>query len=70
VRNRARAPGIVAGVKAGPFARRLGREVSMIRKFLTTLIIGGSLALAGCNTVEGIGRDVQSVGETVAETAD
>jgi predicted small secreted protein len=42
----------------------------MIRKFLTTLMIGGSLALAGCNTVEGIGRDVQSVGETVAETAD
>lgn len=28
------------------------------------------LGLAACNTVQGVGRDVQSVGKTVERTAD
>ena len=42
----------------------------MVRKLLTLFAVTGSLALAACNTVEGMGRDVQSVGETVADAAD
>ncbi len=42
----------------------------MIRKFLALFLVTGSLALAGCNTIEGVGQDVQSVGETVEDAAD
>lgn len=33
------------------------------------LLLGAALALSACNTVNGIGRDVQSVGETVSDAA-
>ena len=33
------------------------------------LILGLGLTLAACNTIQGIGKDVQSVGETVADAA-
>ena len=32
----------------------------MARKFLTVLIVGGALAIAGCNTVRGAAADVNS----------
>jgi predicted small secreted protein len=41
-----------------------------MRKMLTLLALTSGLALAACNTIEGVGRDVQSVGETVADAAD
>ena len=37
----------------------------MARKFLTLILVGGSLTLAGCNTVRGIGQDVQSVPDCI-----
>jgi len=40
----------------------------MARKFLTVLFIGGTLAIAGCNTVRGAAADVNSVA-TCTETA-
>jgi predicted small secreted protein len=42
----------------------------MARKFITLIFAAGGLALAGCNTIEGLGRDVQSAGEAVADAAD
>ena len=33
----------------------------MIRKALTIILIGGTVAIAACNTVRGAGKDVQSV---------
>lgn len=42
----------------------------MIRKFIALFMLGGGLALAGCNTIEGAGKDVQSVGQTVEDAAD
>jgi predicted small secreted protein len=37
---------------------------------MKTLSVIGLLALlAACNTIEGIGQDLESVGETVAEEA-
>ncbi|HEX8578192.1 MAG TPA: entericidin A/B family lipoprotein [Allosphingosinicella sp.] len=35
----------------------------MARKLLTLFAITTSLALSACNTVKGVGEDVQSVGE-------
>ena len=35
----------------------------MIRKFFTLAGITAALALAGCNTVRGVGQDVESVAD-------
>ncbi|MFC7498736.1 entericidin A/B family lipoprotein [Enterovirga sp. GCM10030262] len=42
----------------------------MVRKLFALFAITGSLALAACNTIEGAGEDVESVGETVSDAAD
>ncbi len=34
------------------------------------LLIGAVMILTACNTVRGVGRDVQSVGRTVSDAAD
>ena len=36
----------------------------MLRKLTTILLIGGTLAVAACNTVRGAGEDVESVANT------
>ncbi len=33
------------------------------------VMLFSAFSLAGCNTIEGVGKDVESVGETVAEEA-
>lgn len=40
----------------------------MPTKLLPTLLV--LLALAGCNTVAGVGRDVEAVGDAVTSTAE
>jgi predicted small secreted protein len=37
----------------------------MLRKVMTVVMIGGSLALAACNTVRGAAADVNSAANTV-----
>lgn len=39
-----------------------------MRKLLVVALAG--LALSACNTIEGVGKDVKSAGDTVAKTAD
>lgn len=41
----------------------------MLKKIVTLAFVASGLTLAACNTVEGAGKDVESVGETVEETA-
>ena len=41
----------------------------MAKKILTLVVLLGGLAVAACNTVEGAGEDVESVGETVQDAA-
>ena len=36
----------------------------MLRKVMTLVLIGGSLAIAACNTVRGVAADVNSVANT------
>ncbi|MBB5719392.1 putative small secreted protein [Stakelama sediminis] len=38
-------------------------------RVLTVILLTGAFALAACNTVEGVGKDVASAGNTVAKTA-
>jgi predicted small secreted protein len=40
------------------------------RGLIALLVVTLLLALAGCNTVEGMGRDIQSLGEGIEEAAD
>ena len=40
-----------------------------MRKLMTLVMLTSGLALAACNTIEGAGRDVESVGETVSDAA-
>ncbi|RHW18028.1 entericidin, EcnA/B family [Sphingomonas gilva] len=42
----------------------------MLRKFLGVAMISAAILVSACNTVEGAGEDVQSVGETVSDAAD
>lgn len=42
----------------------------MKRFLLSLLILGFTAALGACNTMEGVGEDVQEVGEEIEETAD
>ena len=37
----------------------------MLRKVMTVVLIGGSLAIAACNTVRGAAEDVKSVANEV-----
>jgi predicted small secreted protein len=49
--------------------RRSRRGVKiMVRKVVTMLVVAGSVMVAACNTVDGAGRDAESVGDTVANT--
>jgi predicted small secreted protein len=46
------------------FTRKTGGS-SMFRKVVTLIVIGGSLAVAACNTVRGAGDDVKSAANAV-----
>lgn len=41
-----------------------------MRKLVAMAVVTGALMLSACNTVEGVGKDVKSAGNTVAKTAD
>lgn len=40
-----------------------------MRKFSAAMILSLGLAFAACNTVDGVGQDVESVGDTVSDAA-
>ena len=50
-----------------PFSR--GEPILTAKQMTAGLILIAALALSACNTVRGMGRDVQSVGKTVEGTA-
>lgn len=41
----------------------------MVRKLIALFALSTGLALAGCNTLAGVGEDVESVGDCVADEA-
>jgi entericidin A len=44
-------------------ALSMHRRNIMVRKLVALALISSSLVLTACNTVKGLGRDVESVGE-------
>jgi predicted small secreted protein len=42
----------------------------MVRKIFALFAITSSLAVAACNTVAGVGEDVESVGDAVEDCAE
>jgi predicted small secreted protein len=46
-----------------------GESILTAKHMTAGLILLAALALSACNTVQGMGRDVQSVGKTVEGTA-
>ena len=43
----------------------------MSRKLIRLLtLLGVAIALAACNTVEGVGKDVKATGQTIEKAAD
>jgi predicted small secreted protein len=45
-------------------------EGDLNMRLIALMMTATTLLLAACNTVQGVGRDVQSVGETVEDVAD
>ncbi|QNA83138.1 entericidin A/B family lipoprotein [Sphingomonas sp. So64.6b] len=41
-----------------------------MRKLIGMAFVAAALMVSACNTVEGVGKDVKSAGDTVAKTAD
>lgn len=41
----------------------------MVRKIMLIGLLASGVMLTACNTVNGVGKDLQSVGETVSDTA-
>ncbi|HEY0271221.1 MAG TPA: entericidin A/B family lipoprotein [Sphingomonas sp.] len=41
-----------------------------MRKLVSIGLVAGALITAACNTIHGVGRDVSSAGNAVANTAD
>lgn len=41
-----------------------------MRKLVGMMLVCGALMVSACNTIEGVGKDVKSAGDTVAKTAD
>jgi predicted small secreted protein len=42
----------------------------VVRRIVALILVAGSFIAAACNTVEGAGRDIESVGEAVKDVAD
>jgi predicted small secreted protein len=45
-------------------------QMKTLRLLLVALAGVASIGVAGCNTVEGLGRDVSAGGEAISDTAD
>lgn len=41
----------------------------MLKKIVTLALVTSGFALAACNTIEGAGKDVESVGEAAQDAA-
>lgn len=65
--RRARLPSGLAMLKEGASRDRGEERMKSGRKLLIAAVLGGLVAaLAACNTVKGVGRDIESVGEAGA----
>jgi entericidin B len=50
--------------------KKARKEVTMLRRFLTLFMTVGILGIAACNTVHGLGQDIERGGEKTQDAAD
>jgi predicted small secreted protein len=50
--------------------RLLSSELLKMRKLITLTVLAAALAVGACNTVSGVGKDVQAAGKAVSSTAE
>jgi entericidin B len=50
--------------------RKKRKEVPMLRRILPMFMIVGILGIAACNTVHGLGQDIERGGEKTQDAAD
>ena len=67
-RNRNRAGALRPAEAGGILSARFRRP--RMKKLVMIVMLSGGFVLAACNTVEGAGQDVQSVGNAIEDTAD
>ena len=60
---------VVCGQGISFLNRRIQGDETM-RKLLLAVMIAAPLLASACNTIEGIGKDVQAAGKAVSDTAD
>jgi predicted small secreted protein len=53
-----------SALRRSAFVSAVSGRKDMLRKITTLILIGGSLAIAACNTVRGAAADVNSVANT------
>jgi predicted small secreted protein len=49
---------------------RQDRSMKMMHAMLAAMFVGAIVGLAGCNTTEGVGRDIEAAGDAIEDAAD
>lgn len=49
---------------------RQDRSMKMMNAVLAAMFVGAIIGLAGCNTTEGVGRDIEAAGDAIEDAAD
>jgi predicted small secreted protein len=48
----------------------LSRSRHMIHKLIALLILAGALTMTGCNTMSGMGEDIEAAGDKIDDSAE
>jgi entericidin B len=46
------------------------KEHEMLNKLLALLVLAGVLTMTGCNTMSGMGKDVEAAGDSLEDSAE
>ena len=46
------------------------QKLNRSKAFFVLLALGAGFVLSACNTIEGAGRDIESAGDSIADTAE
>lgn len=49
---------------------RQDRSHKMMHALLAAMFVGAIIGLTGCNTTEGVGRDIEAAGDAIGDAAD
>jgi entericidin B len=62
---------VAAGVRARAWNQLPPKkEQDMLNKLLALLVLAGALTMTGCNTMSGMGKDVEAAGDKMENSAE